>query len=58
MEEYGKGIKVERLVILCHGGPGHIYLLHKQIMTGTKIRKNNDINRYALERIFIVKYTF
>ena len=43
LEEYGAGIKAERLVLLCHGGPGHMYLLHKQIMTTAKLRKNNDI---------------
>jgi len=44
----GEGVKAERIIIICPGGPGHIFFLHKQIVTAAKIAKSNDIKWYVV----------
>ena len=43
LKSVASGIKAEKLVMLCHGGPGHMFLFKKQIITSGKIRRDSDI---------------
>ncbi|XP_074546574.1 NMDA receptor synaptonuclear signaling and neuronal migration factor [Halichoeres trimaculatus] len=43
---YRRGSKFWRMLILCQGGPGHLYLLKNKVATFAKVEKEEDMSQF------------